>query len=427
MIKETSYQTKNGAYTSGRTISVQGGMLHSYGCPQPDPNVLSKRWNSLSASACVHAHIGKDEVIVTLPCEEQKGKAFRGWHAGKGSKGSANNTHISAEMTEPATIKYIGGSKWIELGDGSNTKAHVLATYKNAVEIFAEWCTLHGLDPLANGVILSHSEAHARGIASNHGDVEHIWRLFGLTMTQFRQDVKAAMGGACVDFGADVTATDTSGQQINPLDGTVMVIYTGEDGLNIRKAPDYGAEVIQIAGAGNLFTVVGISADEKWYKLKEGGYVSAVPTYVKFAATPKQKGSTVGTGYYHVRESWDKPDTQIGAFKSQKNAMELCKQNSGYRVYNPKGKEIYPCTEGQVLPMIVQVKVPNLRIRKGPGTTYDYHKRNGKAVYTGTNVFTIVKTVDGPGAKLWGLLKAYESQEDGWISLDEEYVEICSP
>ena len=425
MNKSVKYQTKNSAYACGRTISVKGAMLHSYGCPQPDPNVLAEKWNSPSANACVHTHIGKDEVIITLPCGEEKGRAARGWHAGTGtSGGSANNTHLSAEMTEPATIKYVGGSTWIELGDGSNTKAHVLATYKNAVGIFAEWCTLHGLDPVADGVIISHSEGYKRGVASNHGDAEHLWAKFGLSMAQFRQDVKAAMEGASVGFGGALTVTDTSGQQINPLDGTVTVIYDGEDGLNIRKDPDYGADVIRVAGKGEAFTVIGISADEKWFQLQEGGFVSAVPAYVSFKATPEQKESTAGTGYYRVREAWDKPETQIGAFKSQENAVELCRQNSGYRVYDPSGSEIYPCTDGQEAPIKAQVKVANLRIRKGPGTTYDYHKQGTAAIYTGKGVFTIIKTADGPGAKLWGLLKAYADQEDGWISLDDEYVYI---
>ena len=39
---------------------------------------------------------------------------------------------------------------------------------------------------------------HSRGIASNHGDPEHLWmRLdMGYTMDTFRKAVKAAMGGA---------------------------------------------------------------------------------------------------------------------------------------------------------------------------------------------------------------------------------------
>lgn len=424
MNKRNRYQTKNRAYTSGRMIAVKGAVLHSYGCPQPDPGILAERWDSAEASACTHAHIGKDEVIVTLPCEEITGKAARGWHAGSGKTGSANNTHLSAEMTEPSTIKYTGGSNWIELGDGSNTKAHVLATYKNAVDLYAAWCCRHGLDPLADGVILSHREAHARGIASNHGDVEHIWLRFGLSMDQFRRDVKAAMQGDSVDFGGNVAVTDTSGQQVNPLDGTVTVIYTGEDGLNLRKAPAYTAAVAAVAKAGDKYAVTGISADENWYRLDSGLYVSAVPSYVSFKATEAQKESTAGTGYYRVRTAWDNPGSQIGAFKVQENAVELCKQNSGYRVYDPDGKEIYPCKGTESLPMIVKVKTASLRIRKGPGTTYDYWKKNGKPEYTGIGTFTITKTADGPGAKEWGLLKSGAEKEDRWISLDDDYVSI---
>lgn len=420
VVKKTyKYQTKNGAYTCGRTINVKGAMIHSYGCPQPDPNVLANKWNSPSAGACVHEHIGKDEVIITLPCNEAKGTARRGWHAG----GAANNTHLSAEMTEPSTIKYTGGSNWIELADGSNTKAHVLATYRNAVAEFAEWCTLHGLDPMADGVIISHSEGCKRGVASNHGDVEHIWRKFGLTMAQFRKDIKAAMSGTGVDFGGNVVVTDTSKQKVNALAGTVTVIYEGEDGLNIRKAPSYDADVQEIVHDGT-YTVVGISADEKWYKLQSGGFITAIPSYVTFKATEEQKQSTAGTGYYRVRKAWNQADTQIGAFKAKENAIELCKQNSGYKVFDNSGNEVYPCTAAKDEVAKVKVNIEDLRIRKGPGTTYDYHKKNGKAVYTGTGVFTIVRTAEGPGAKMWGLLKSYEKNADGWISLDEEYVDI---
>ncbi len=55
-----------------------------------------------------------------------------------------------------------------------NTKVHVLATYRYAVELFAHLCQQFGSDPMADGVIISHSEGCRRGIASNHGDVEHL-------------------------------------------------------------------------------------------------------------------------------------------------------------------------------------------------------------------------------------------------------------
>ena len=64
-----------------------------------------------------------------------------------------------------------------------------------AVELFAMLCSSYDLDPLADGVIISHREGHARGVASNHGDPEHLWTQLGMgyTMDGFRSDVKAAM------------------------------------------------------------------------------------------------------------------------------------------------------------------------------------------------------------------------------------------
>ena len=69
-------------------------------------------------------------------------------------------------------------------------------------------------------------------------------------------------------------------------------------------------------------------------------------------------------------------------------------------------------------PFLVKVSIPDLNIRKGAGTGFDYHKKNGNPLYTGAGVFTIVKTKDGQGASSWGLLKSYAEKEDVWISLD---------
>ena len=64
---------------------------------------------------------------------------------------------------------------------------------------------------------------------------------------------------------------------------------------------------------------------------------------------------------------------------------------------------------GTPLPYLVKVSIPNLNIRKGPGTNY---ARTG--YFTGVGVFTIVEEADGPGAVKWGKLKSGM----GWISLD---------
>lgn len=413
------YVTQNPCYKAGRTIDLGGEMLHSVGCPQPDPLVFVRIWSQANANVCVHAVVGKDSVAyLLLPYNR------RAWHCGSGSKGSGNNYLFSVEMTEPATIKYTGGSTWIETGNGANTKAHVLATYANAVELFAYVAKKFNLNPEDGNIVMSHKEGHDKGIASNHGDPEHIWKKFGLTMNQFRKDVKKAMNGEVVDTiggTVDNSSDDTSNQKINPLNGTVTVIYKGIDCLNIRTAPSIIAKVDHTVDKGEVFTVVGISADEKWYKLKSGLFITTIPDYVKFKATEEQKASTAGTGYYRVRKAWDQPNTQIGAYKNKTNAIDMCKQNSGYKVFDNNGVEIYPLIKEDGVPFKFEVTTDHLRIRKGAGTTYDYHKKNNAPIYTGKGVFTIVKTKDGQGAKLWGLLKSYEDEQNGWIALDDNY------
>lgn len=185
-----SILTKNPCYTAGQKITVKGLMLHSVGCSQPKASVFINSWNSASyGNACVHGFIDGNDGIVyqTLPWDH------RGWHAG----GSANNTHIGVEMCEPACIKYTGGGSFT-CSNLAEAKACAERTYKSAVQLYAYLCVLYNLDPLKDGVIISHKEGHARGVASNHGDPEHLWDQLGMgyTMNTFRQAVKAAMSSA---------------------------------------------------------------------------------------------------------------------------------------------------------------------------------------------------------------------------------------
>ena len=171
-----SIMTRNPCYTAGRKITVKGLMLHSVGCPQPKSSAFISSWNSPShGSSCVHGFIdGNDGTVYqTLPWNH------RGWHCGSGSKGSGNNTHIGVEMCEPACIKYTAGSNFT-CSDTATAKAVAKRTYEAAVELFAMLCKKYSLDPLADGVVISHKEGHSRGIASNHGDPEHLWTQLGM-------------------------------------------------------------------------------------------------------------------------------------------------------------------------------------------------------------------------------------------------------
>lgn len=178
--------THNDCYLRGRTIRPRGVMVHSTGANNPylrryiapDDGRLGtpspRHWNQGGVGACVHAFIGRlaDGSIAayqTLPW------TMRGWHCG----GTGNDTHISFEICED------------KLAD----KGYFRATYQAAVELTAYLCELYRLDPQADGVVLCHSEGYKRGIASNHADVMHWWRKFGVDMDDFRADVAAEMRG----------------------------------------------------------------------------------------------------------------------------------------------------------------------------------------------------------------------------------------
>lgn len=179
-------------YTTFQRRGPQGLVLHSVGCAQPSAQVFTKKWNSPSYDrACVHAFIDANSgaVYQCLPWN------FRAWHVG----GSANNTHVGVEMCEPSAIKYTTGAKFT-ITDKDKAFKQCETAYKAAVELFAMLCKKYNLDPLEDGVILSHYECGKRGIGSRHVDPEHLWTGLGIgyTMAGFRKDVKAAMSGVTV-------------------------------------------------------------------------------------------------------------------------------------------------------------------------------------------------------------------------------------
>jgi len=260
-----SIMTKNPCYTAGRKITVKGLMLHSVGCPQPKAQVFIKNWNRADyKNACVHGFIdGTDGTVYqTLPWDR------RGWHCASGKKGSGNNTHIGVEMCEPATIKYTGGSTFTD-SNPAKTKEVVLRTYQSAVELFAMLCQRYGLDPLQDGVVISHKEGCARGIASNHGDPEHLWSKFGLTMDGFRKDVKAAMGDT-------VTAKPTT-PVASPTASLPRLVKVTATALNVRSGPGTSHKVNMTIRDQGTYTIV--EEQGGWGRLKSGaGWISLAYT-----------------------------------------------------------------------------------------------------------------------------------------------------
>lgn len=161
-----------------------------------------------------------------------------------------------------------------------------------------------------------------------------------------------------------------------------------------------------------------------WLYSRMGNLAETVTNRLKGYTTPPQDSTTTPNKVtYRVRKTWDDIKSQIGAYTSLDNAKKCADSNSGYKVFDEKGSVVYSPVKSQNTdkPFQFKVIVPDLRIRKGAGTDYDYHKKGGKSVYTGKGTFTIVKTKAGKGASMWGLLKSYEKTGDGWISLDSPF------
>ena len=122
--------------------------------------------------------------------------------------------------------------------------------------------------------------------------------------------------------------------------------------------------------------------------------------------------------WYRVRKSWEDAQSQKGAFHDLTLAKACADSNPGYSVFDESGKAVYTTASGSTpepatsFPYKVRVRIDDLNIRKGPGTNY------ASRGYTGKGIFTIVEEADGPGATRWGLLKSYQSNRSGWISLD---------
>lgn len=189
--------TQNRSYGKKReAIKPIGIVVHSTGANNPaikrysqpsdnDPkrgellallgtNTYGNHWNTPDASKSTHYIIGKLAdgnvgIVQNLP------EDIAAWGCSEGKNGSYNyepTGHIQFEICED------------NLTNADYFRAAVL---KEAVELCADICHRHGWD---SSVVVSHKEAHAKGYASNHRDIDHWLKNFKRTMKDFRAEVQ---------------------------------------------------------------------------------------------------------------------------------------------------------------------------------------------------------------------------------------------
>lgn len=185
----TIYQTKNRAFTQARKMpkgKPEGILCHSTGANNPDlrryvdapaivgANKNGNHWNVVQPAGqgkMVHAFIGYDKdrkivVVETLPPD------ICCFGCGSGSKGSYNYNpaYYQFEICESALTN----------------KEYYDEAMRVAIEYCAIICKKYNI-PVKD--VVDHAQAHARGYASNHGDISHWQKLYNDNMTKFRQRV----------------------------------------------------------------------------------------------------------------------------------------------------------------------------------------------------------------------------------------------
>lgn len=303
--------TECDAYKAGRKIEPKGVMVHSTGANNPTlrryvgpddgllgENKYNNHWNKPGVGASVHAFIGKlkDDNIATyqvLPWDCRAG------HCASGANGSGNNTHIAFEICE----------------DDLKDAAYFNKVYTEAVELTAMLCKEYNLDPMADGVVICHSEGHKRGIASNHGDVMHWFPKHGKSMDTFRTDVNALLKAASAPAKSDQmyrirkTWSDAS-SQIGAYENLENAKNACKAGYTVFDKDGKAVYTVEIPDAASN-TSVRVEYAQKFTKSKAGTYrvnasvlnLRAGASTIKPIIEKLQNGAKVECYGYHT-DAW---------------------------------------------------------------------------------------------------------------------------
>ena len=363
--------TNSTCYKGTSKMTVKGVLWHSTGANNPN----LKRYVQPSDNAS-----DREEMLKLLGTNTNKNDwnhitrqaGLNAW-IGKLADGT-----VATVQTMPWDYKPWGcgsGSKgscnngWIqfEIAEDSLTdKSYFDKVYKEACELTAYICEMYNLDPnghaTLNGVkvpiILCHADSCKLGLGSNHGDVLHWFKKYGKTMDDVRKDVSALIGKP--------TSTTAPSSPSEPV----------QTGNNATTKLSVGDIVNLISGA--KYTS-GKSIPD-WLFKKEL-YVRDIKDNGDVVVSTQKTGAVTGV----VASKY--------LAKKGANANTNANVNTKFVAYK------------------VRVTADELNIRSKAGANY-----SKVGVIKDKGVYTIVDEVTN-GSTKWGLLKAYEKNRNGWISL----------
>lgn len=193
---EVRYAVNNRAYKSGRDISPDGDVNHSFGCAHPAASfsIMDKEAAGWAVNAILgDFHKGEGRILLTMPYKR------RPWGVGSGKRGSWNNSRIQWEVLEPSGHTYAGGTM---IGyDVAKNEAYFQRMWKMLVCWNVYVARKLGFGPDAIG---DHAESYRAGMGGNHADMGHWLPKHGQSMDTLRENVRAILNNQ-FEEGNDMT------------------------------------------------------------------------------------------------------------------------------------------------------------------------------------------------------------------------------
>lgn len=256
------YFTNTDCYKAAQKQVPKGVQVHSTGANnpylkryvQPDDGRLGKNTNKNDhnrpgLNVCASAYIGKLQdgtpaIYETLPWD------YRCWLSGSGANGNANKKgYIGFEICED-NLKNREYFDQVIMGKSVELTAYLCQTYNIPIENVSD-----------------HSELCKMGLASNHADITHWLKKFGLTMNDYRAAVQKVL-----NEGISVTYID-SNEEVQP---SMQVLYFAKvvaDNnypVKMRKSPSTSAEILVKIPVGTTVDVLE-ETNKTWDKISYKG------------------------------------------------------------------------------------------------------------------------------------------------------------